>query len=72
MVRNQKAWEAEEKVDLFHDDIELFRIAKQRTGEKKDVVGVSCLKDNSGTVKVSAYDDRKKIWKEHMEKFDEC
>ena len=37
-------------------------------GEKKDVVGVSCLKDESGAVKVRV-DDRKKIWKEHMEKF---
>ena len=42
-------------------------IAKQRPGEKKDVVGVSCLKDASGAVKVSV-DDRKKIWKEHIEK----
>ena len=45
----------------------MFRIAKQRVREKKDVVGVSCLKDESGTVKVSV-DDRKKSWKEHMEK----
>ena len=44
-----------------------FRIAKQRAGEKKDVIGVSCLKDESGVVKVNE-DDRKKIWKEHMEK----
>ena len=56
-----------EKVDLSHDGPELFRTAKQRAGEKSDVVGVSCLKDESGAVKVSI-DDRKKIWKEHMEK----
>ena len=56
-----------EKVDLCRDGRELFRIAKQRVGEKKDVVGVSCLKDESGAVKVSV-DDRKKIWKEHIEK----
>ena len=31
------------------------------------LLGVSCLKDESQTVKVSV-DDRKKIWKEHMEK----
>ena len=31
-----------EKVDLCCDGCELFRIAKQRVGEKKDVVGVSC------------------------------
>ena len=54
------------EADSYRDGRELFRIAKQRVGEKK-VVGVSCLKDKSGTVKVSV-DDRKKIWKEHMEK----
>ena len=56
-----------EKVDLCRDCRELFRIAKQKVGEKKDVVGVSCLKDESGAVKVCV-DDQKKIWKEHMEK----
>ena len=56
-----------EKVDSCHDGLELFRIAKKRAGEKKDVVGVSCLKDESVAVKVSV-DDRKKICKEHMEK----
>ena len=35
---------------------ELFRIAKQRVGEKRDVVGVRCLKDQSGVVKVSVDD----------------
>ena len=52
---------------MSRDGRELFRIAKQRVGEKTDVVGVSCLKDESRAVKVSV-DDRKKIWKEHMEK----
>ena len=32
-----------EKIDSFCDGHELFRIAKQRVGEKKEVVGVSCL-----------------------------
>ena len=45
----------------------MFRIARQRVGEKKDVAGVSCLKDESRAVKVSV-DDQKKIWKEPMEK----
>ena len=48
---DQKAREAVEKVDTCRDDRELFRIAKQRVVEEKDVVGVSCLKDDSGTVK---------------------
>ena len=56
-----------ESVGSCRDGCELFRIAKQRVGEKKDAVGFSCLKDESGAVKVSV-DDRKKIWKEHMEK----
>ena len=60
MVMDQKAREAVEKVDSCCDGRELFRIAKQRAGETKDVVGVSCLKDESGVVRVSV-DDRKKI-----------
>ena len=67
MAMDQKAREAVERVDSCRDGRELFRITKQWVGEKKDVVGVSCLKDESGAVKVSV-DDRKKIWKEHMEK----
>ena len=54
-------------VDSCRDGRELFRISKQMVGQKKDVVGVSCLKDESEAVKVST-DDRKKIWNEHMEK----
>ena len=59
---DQKAREAVDKVDSCRDGRELFRITKQRVGEKKDVIGVSCLKDQSGVVKVSV-NDRKKIWK---------
>ena len=33
----------------------------------RDAVWVSCLEDESGAVKVRV-DDRKKFWKEHMEK----
>ena len=67
MAMDQETQEVVEKVDLCHDSHELFRIVKQRAGEKKDVVRVSCLKDESGAVRVSV-DDWKKIWKEHMEK----
>ena len=62
MAMDQKAHEAVEKSDSCRDGRELFRIAKQRKAEKKDVVGVSCLNDESGAVKVSV-DDRKKMWK---------
>ena len=47
-----------EKVDLCYDVCKLFRIAKQRVGEKKDV-GVNCLKDESEVVKVSVADRKK-------------
>ena len=57
---DQKAQEAVEKVDSCRDRRELFIIAKQRVAEKKDVVEVSCLKDESGAVKISV-DDRKKV-----------
>ena len=56
-----------EKVDLRSDGRKLFKIAKEKAGEKRDVVRVSCLKDETGQVNISV-DDRKKIWKEHMEK----
>ena len=40
--KDQKAREEAEKFDSGRDGCELFRIAKQRIGQKKDV-GVSCL-----------------------------
>ena len=40
---------------MCRDGRELFRIAKQRVRKKKDV-GVSCLKDESGVVKITVYD----------------
>ena len=47
--------------------VSCLKIPDKGFGEKKDVVGVSCLKDESGVVKISV-DDQKKIWKYHMEK----
>ena len=43
-----KARKEVEKVDSCRDARELFRVAKQRVGENKDVVGVSCLKMKVG------------------------
>ena len=43
MDLDQKAREEVEKVDSCRDGHELFRIPKQRAGEKKDVTEVSCL-----------------------------
>ena len=51
MAMNQKAQEAVE-VDSCPNSRELLRIAKQRAEEKRDVVGVSCLKDETGAAKV--------------------
>ena len=56
-----------EKFDSCRDGRESFRIVKKRVGKKKDVAGVSYLKDESGALNVSV-DDQKKIWKERMEK----
>ena len=56
MVMDEKAREAVEKAGSCCDGCELFKIVKQRVGEKKDVVGVSCIKDESGAVKVSLDD----------------
>ena len=64
MAMDQKAQETV-KVDSCSDGHELFRIARQRAREKRDVVGFSCLKDESAAVKVRV-DDRKKIWMEHI------
>ena len=57
MAMDKKAQEGME-VDSRRDGSELLRIAKQRVGEKKDFIRVSCLKDESGAVEVSV-DDRK-------------
>ena len=58
---DQKAPEAVKKVDSCDDGRKLFRITKQRAGEKNKRAG------KTGVVNVSV-DDRKKIWKKHMEK----
>lgn len=56
-----------EKVDSCRDCRELFRIAKERAGEKRDAVGVKRVKDKSDMVKLGV-NDQKLIWKEHMER----
>ena len=56
MTMDQKAQEAVEKVDLCFDGHELFRIAKQRARKKRDIVGVSSHRDESGLLKVNVDD----------------
>ena len=65
MAMDQEAWEAAETVHLCCDGCELFRIVKQRAGEKKVVLRVSCLKDEIRTVKVFMIErkSRRSMWK---------
>ena len=46
---DQKTWV--EKVDLYYDGHKLFKIAKKRIGEKRDVAGFGCLEDESEVMK---------------------
>ena len=62
---DKKAREAVGKIESCHDGLDLFRIAKQRVGEKKYVVRIVVLKMKLGGAKVSV-NERK--WKEHAEK----
>ena len=71
MTMNQKAQEAVETVDLCCDGRELFRIAKQRAGEKRDVVGVTYFKYGSRTLRLSV-DDQKKNLERAFGKVGEC
>ena len=45
-----------EKVNLCCDVRELFRIARQRVVENSNVVGISCVKDETAAMKVSVDD----------------
>ena len=65
MATDQEAWEAAETVHLCCDGCELFRIVKQRAGKRKDVLRVSCLKNEIRTVKVFMIErkSRRSVWK---------
>ena len=65
MIMGQRVQEAVEKVVMMV--VSCLELPRKKVGEKKDIVGVSCLKDKNGVVKVSV-EDGKKIWKEDMEK----
>ena len=57
-----------ENIDLCGDScVSSLELPNKGLGEKRDSVGVNCLKDKTGIVKVSV-DIQKKIWKEHMKK----
>ena len=66
MGMDQKVSEALEKIDSCLMVVSYLELPNKELG-RRNVVGVSCLKDEIGVVKVSV-DDRMKIWKEHMEK----
>ena len=63
---DQKTQEPVE-VDSCRDGRELLRITKQRTGRTKMLLGLVILKVKVGWWKLRV-DDRKKIWKVHIEK----
>ena len=65
MAMDQKDQKAVERVDSCCDGHELFRFAKLKVGEKKYIIGVGCLKDEGGAVRVSV-GDQKKSWKEQQ------
>ena len=50
---DQASREAIEEVEINCDSCELFQIAKQRTKEGHDVLGVNCLKDKKGVMNVT-------------------
>ena len=56
MAIAQAAQEVERNVNSFCDGCGLFRITKQTAWEKLDVIGVTCLKDESEVVKVDVSD----------------
>ena len=45
----------------------VYRIAKQMAGERKDIVDMKCLKNESGEVLVEV-DAVKERWREYMER----
>ena len=65
MVMDKQAREEVVKVVSCRDGRELFRIANKRVGEKNYAVGVCCLKDESGVVKVWMIERKsgRSIWK---------
>lgn len=59
--------EAIETVKINCDGRELSRIVKHMAKKGRDVLGVNCLKDEKGEMKVTV-DECQNTWKNHMEK----
>mgnify|MGYP007071599789 CR=1 FL=1 len=55
-----------EKLNTEEGQRSVFKIAKQMAKERQDVVGVNCVKDESGNIVVEP-EMMKKRWKEYME-----
>ena len=49
----------------------MFKIARQMTKERQDMVEVNCLKDESGNI-VTKPEMIKKRWREYMEQLWNC
>ena len=55
------------RLDTKEGQRSVYRIAKQMVGERKDIVDMRCLKNESGEVLVEA-DAVKERWREYMER----
>ena len=54
MAMDQAFREAAVKAESNCDGHQFFRIAKQRANERSNVLGVSCLNDKKGVVRISS------------------
>ena len=68
-VAQAQQWERKrlgEKLNTEEGQKSVFKIAKQMAKERQDMVGVNCLKDESGNIVVKL-EMIKKRWREYME-----
>ena len=56
-----------ERLDTKEGQRFVYRIAKQMAGERKDIVDIKCLKNESGEVLIEG-DAVKERWREYMER----
>ena len=59
--------EIEDGINAANGKNKLFRMARQHAKEKKDIVGGQCIMNNEGRLCVDI-EDKKKVWKDYMEK----
>ena len=67
VARTMKIEAEKELNELGKTPNSIFKFLKSMKRDGKDVEGGSCLRDSAGRLAFSE-DDRKRVWKEHMEK----